>query len=117
MMQEKPTIFIEPRLEQVDASQIDSEEMELKGIVVFSVLVLSDENYQCVGNAQCKPLDTDKFASLPSMVVCFADQDTPLWEYGKRYYMPVEEMKRLNNMSNDVLKAGESMLLVKGAGV
>lgn len=117
MMQEKPTIFIEPRLEQVDASQIDSEEMELKGIVAFSVLVLSDENYQCVGNAQCKPLDTDKFASLPSMVVCFADQDTPLWEYGKRYYMPVEEMKRLNNMSNDVLKAGESMLLVKGAGV
>ncbi len=116
MIQEKPTIFIEPRLEQIDASQIDSEEMDLKGIVAFSVLVLSSEMHQCVGSAQCKPLDTEKFAGLPSMVVCFADQDTPLWEYGKRYYMPVEEMKRLNNMGNDVLKAGESMLLVKGAG-
>lgn len=112
---EKPDIFMEARMEQMDTSLIDSEEMEVKGIVTFTVLVLSNEKERCVGGAQCKPLDTVKFASLPGMVVCFADQDTALWEYGKRYYMPVEEMKRLNNMTADTLKAGESMLLVKGA--
>ena len=115
MMWEKPAIFVEPRMEQIDASLVDSEEMELKGIVNFTVLVLNSERQQCVGGAQCKPLDTAKFASLPGMVVCFADRDTPLWDFGKRYYMPVEEMKRLNNMTTDVLKGGESMLLVKGS--
>ena len=114
-MEERTMIFIEPRLEQADASQIDSEEMELKGIVAFAVLVLGSEKESCIGNAKMQPLDTAKFAGLPGMVMCFADKDTPLWEYGKRYYMPVEEMKRLNNMTSDVLKAGESMLLVKGA--
>ena len=112
---EKPDIFIEPRIEQIDTSLVDSEEMEVKAIVAFAVLVISSEKETCVGNAQCKPLDTAKFASLPGMVVCFADEDTPLWEYGKRYYMPVEEMKRLNNLTGDTLKAGENMLLVKGA--
>lgn len=115
MGEEKPTILIEPRMEQMEASQVDSEEMELKGIVAFAVLVQGSRKEQCIGNAEMRPLDTAKFASLPGMVMCFADHDTPLWEYGKRYYMPVEEMKRLNNMSADTLKAGESMLLVKGA--
>lgn len=113
---EKPVILVEPRIEQAESSLVDSEEMELKGIVAFNVLVFGSKSYQCVGSIQCKPLDTAKFAALPAMVMCFADQDTPLWEYGKRYYMPVEEMKRLNNMTADVLKAGESMLLVKGTG-
>lgn len=115
MTWEKPAIFIEPRMEQMEASLVDSEEMELKGIVSFAVLVLNSQQQQCVGGAQIKPLDTAKFAGLPGMVVCFADADTPLWEFGKRYYMPVAEMKRLNNLTADTLKAGESMLLVKGA--
>jgi len=29
--------------------------------------------------------------------------------------MPVDDMKRLNNMTSDVLKAGEKMMIVKGA--
>ena len=115
MMWEKPVMFIEPRMEQMEASLVDSEEMEMKGIVSFAVLVLNSERQHCVGDAQCKPLDTAKFANLPGMVMCFADTDTPLWDFGKRYYMPVAEMKRLNNLTSDTLKAGESMLLVKGA--
>ena len=111
----KPTIMIEPRLEQLEAQLVDSQEMELKGILAFSVLVFDSEKHTCVGGADSKPLDTAKYAALPGMVMCFAEQDTPLWEYGKRYYMPVEEIKRLNNMSGDYLKAGNGMLLVKGA--
>ncbi len=112
---ERPSLIIEPRLEQLEAQQVDSEEMELKGILAFTVLVFDSEEHTCVGGAESRPLDTAKFAALPSMVMCFAEQDTPLWEYGKRYYMPVEEMKRLNNLSGDYLKAGNGMLLVKGA--
>lgn len=115
MMWEKPMVMIEPRLEQADASMVDSQEMELKGIVCFAVLIVNCEKQTCVGGAQCKPLDTEKFANLPGMVVCFADKETPIWDFGKRYYMPMAEMKRLNNLTSDTLKAGESMLLVKGA--
>ena len=113
---EKPVILIEPRIEQTEASLIDSSEMELKGIVAFHVLVAGSRFYTCVGTAESKPIDTGKFAALPGMVVCFASQDTPLWEYGKRYYMSLEELKQLNNMTEDRLKTGESILLVKGAG-
>lgn len=111
---EKPAVFIEPRIEQVESILSDSEEMEIKGILAFSVLAWSSEQQQCVGSAECKALDTERFAVLPSMVFCFAEQDTPLWEYGKRYYMSIEEMKRLNGLSDTSLKAGNSMLLVKG---
>lgn len=111
---DKPMIIVEPRMEQMEAGLVDSEEIEVKGIVTFTVIVLGSQEDVCVGSAEAKPIDTAKYASLPSMVVCFAEQETPLWDYGKRYYMPVEEMKRLNNRNEDTLKAGESMLLVKG---
>lgn len=111
---QQPIVLVEPRMEQAEANLIDSQEMEIKGIVTFSVLVFGSQTYACVGNAASKPLDTAKFAELPGMVVCFADQDTSLWEYGKRYYMPLETMKALNDMSEDTLKAGGKMLLVKG---
>ena len=113
---EKPAILIEPRIEQAESSLIDSSEMELKGIVAFRVLAAGSRGYTCVGSAQCKPLDNKKFAALPGMVVCFADKDTSLWEYGKRYYMSLQELKQLNDRSDDIVKAGESILLVKGAG-
>lgn len=112
----KPALLIEPRIQQTDSVLIDSSEMELKGLVSFCVLAAGSRECTCVGSAQCKPLDNEKFAALPGMVVCFAEKDTPLWEYGKRYYMSLEEMKRLNDRKDDVIKAGESILLVKGAG-
>lgn len=111
---EKPTVLIEPRIEQMESVLSDSEEMEIKGILAFSVLVMSSQEQECVGSAECKPLNTEQFAVLPSMVVCFAEQDTPLWEYGKHYYMSIEEMKKLNGLGDASLKAGNSMLLVKG---
>lgn len=112
---EKPSIFIEPRLEQIETIQLDSRELEIKGVIVFSVLVMGMKEDVCLGDVEVKPIDTAKYALLPSVVVCFAEQDTPLWEYGKRYYTPVEDMKRLNNITSDVLKAGEKMMIVKGA--
>lgn len=111
---EHPSIFIEPRLEQIEAVQLDSREVEIRGIIAFSVLATGMKEEVCLGDVQIKPIDTAKYALIPSVVVCFAERDTPLWEYGKRYYMPVDDMKRLNNITSDVLKAGEKMMIVKG---
>ena len=113
--EDKPSILIEPRLEQMEVTQLDSRELEIKGTVAFAVLVTSVKELECVGEVDVQEVDISKYALIPSVVVCYADVDTPLWEYGKRYYMPVEEMKRLNNMTEDVLKAGEKVMLVKGA--
>ncbi len=114
-MEERQTVVIEPRLEQLEATQVDSRELEIKGVIAFSVLATGIKEDVCLGDVETKPIDTAKYALIPSVVVCFAEEDTPLWEYGKRYYMPVEDMKRLNNMSSDVLKKGEKMMIVKGA--
>lgn len=112
---ERPSVLIEPRLEQMDAVQLDGREVEVKGIIAFSVLATGTKKATCLGDVQVKPIDTEKYALLPSAVICFAEEDTPLWEYGKRYYMTVDDMKRLNNITADELKAGEKMILVKGS--
>ncbi len=107
-------VLTQARVEEARAELKDSEEMELKGVIAFDALALGEETDTCVGDILLKPLDTEKFALLPGMVLCFAQKDTDLFTYGKQYYTSVEEIKTLNHLSENYVHAGEKVFLVKG---
>ncbi|MCD8378872.1 MAG: DUF3794 domain-containing protein, partial [Lachnospiraceae bacterium] len=107
-------VLTQARVEEAKAELKDSEELELKGAVAFDVLALGEETDTCVGDILLKPLDTEKYALLPGMVLCFAEKDTDLFTYGKQYYTSVEEIKSLNHLSENLVHAGEKVFLVKG---
>ncbi|MCD8069419.1 MAG: DUF3794 domain-containing protein [Lachnospiraceae bacterium] len=109
-------VLSEARVEQASAELKDSEEMELKGVAAFSVLALGECPDTCVDDIVTKPLDTEHYASLPGMVLCFAQRDTDLFTYGKQYYTSVEEIKNLNHLTENLVHAGEKVFLVKGSG-
>ncbi|MCD7863290.1 MAG: DUF3794 domain-containing protein [Lachnospiraceae bacterium] len=108
-------VLTQARVEEAKAELKDSAELELKGVVAFDVLTLGEETDTCVGNITLKPLDTEKYALLPGMVLCFAQKDTDLFTYGKQYYTSVEEIKELNHLSENYVRAGEKVFLVKGS--
>lgn len=112
---EKPSVLVEARLEQTEASLVDNTEIEVRGILHFYVLVNSTREESCVGQAERKPLDTEKYIALPGIVYCFAEKDTPVWDYGKQYYLSVEEVRKLNDLDSDIVPKGKAVLLVKGA--
>ncbi|MCD8326488.1 MAG: DUF3794 domain-containing protein [Lachnospiraceae bacterium] len=109
-------VLSEARVEQASAELKDSEELELKGVAAFSILALGERPETCVEDIVTKPLDTEHYASLPGMVLCFAQKDTDLFTYGKQYYTSVEEIKNLNHLTEDRVHAGEKVFLVKGSG-
>lgn len=37
-----------------------------------------------------------------------------LWNIGKKYYVPVDNLREINELSSDELKPGQKMLIVKG---
>ena len=53
-------------------------------------------------------------SNLPGMVVYMVKEGDNLWNIGKQYYVPVENLRELNELGSDELKPGQKLLVVKG---
>ncbi len=60
------------------------------------------------------PLDTHKLGALPGMTIYIVKPGDNLWNIGKRYYLPVERLRELNELTGDELMPGQKLLVVKG---
>ena len=68
-----------------------------------------------ISDIKVSELDMSKVSELPGMVVYVVRPEDNLWNIGKRYYVPVERIKEVNELSSDEVRAGDKLLIVKGA--
>lgn len=102
-------------LEQLQVVMLDSEELDVKGVLSFGATVFRNVPVHLIQEVQESPLDMAKMNDLPGMVAYVVKQGDNLWNIGKRYYVPVARIREVNGLNSDELKAGEKLLLVKGA--
>ena len=55
----------------------------------------------------------DILKDLPTIVVYIAKDGDDLWGLGKKYYVPLEQIREINHLSTDSLKAGDKILIVR----
>ncbi|MGN1147709.1 MAG: SPOCS domain-containing protein [Lachnospiraceae bacterium] len=93
---------------------IDSEEMDVKAVLDFQAVVFRNVSQRMISDIRVSELDMAKVNDLPGMVVYVVQQEDNLWNIGKRYYVPVERIKEVNELSTDEVRPGDKLLLVKG---
>ena len=59
-------------------------------------------------------LDPQKVSGLPGIVAYIAREGDSLWNIGKRYYVPVSQIREINEMAGDEIRPGDKLLIVKG---
>lgn len=101
-------------LEQLQVVMLDSEELDVKGVLNFGTTVFRKLPVELITDVNVAPLDMEKLNDLPGMVAYVVKPGDNLWNIGKRYYVPVSRIREINGMSSDDLKAGEKLLIVKG---
>lgn len=97
-------------------SIINEKEVELKFNMVTSVKVLKEELYNVVTNVNEMPLvEDDKAKALqPSMIVYYVQSGDTLWSIAKKYLTTVDELAKLNAISNpNDLDIGQQLLIPK----
>lgn len=99
---------------QVQAVMIDSEEMDVKAVLNFQAVVFRNLPVQLISDIKIAELDTEKVNDLPGMVVYVVRPEDNLWNIGKRYYVSVEKIKEVNELTSDEIKPGDKLLIVKG---
>lgn len=105
---------VHAEVEQLQATMLDGEEMDVKAVLSFSTVVFKNIPVNLISQVNVSELDSSKMSSLPGMVVYMVKDGDNLWNIGKKYYVPVDTLRELNALDSDELKTGQKLLIVKG---
>lgn len=107
------TLDVQVALEQMQVTILDGEELDVKAVPTFTVTVFQQEKKKLVSDIMTAPLDTRKLSNLPGMVIYTVKPGDSLWSIGKRYYISVDRLKKMNELNTDELQIGQKLLIVK----
>jgi hypothetical protein len=100
-------------LEQLQVIILDGEELDVKAVLVFHVTALRQEEHMFVGEIKVEPLDSKVLAGLPGMVIYMVKPGDNLWSIGKRYHVSVDRLKKMNDLTGDMIVPGQKLIIVK----
>lgn len=105
---------VQVKLEQLQVTMLDGEEMDVKAVLSFHTTVFQTIKEELISQLKIEDLDTVKLGSLPGIVIYSVKEGDSLWSIGKKYYVTVDTLRELNDLSNDDLQIGQKLLIVKG---
>jgi len=104
---------VQYHLEDLDASMLDSEEAEIRAVLVFNLLAFHELKEQVVEEITTQDLDQDTINSLPGMAIYVVQDGDTLWKIGKKYYVPVSAIKELNGLNSNEIHKGDKLFIMK----
>lgn len=107
---------INPELEQLNVTMLDGEEMDAKAVVGLKAIVFRMHMQDIIDRIEVGEIDTNLLSSLPGIVVYIVQPGDSLWKIGKKYYVPVDAIKAMNNLTSDEIRPGDKLLIVKYPG-
>ena len=105
---------VHAKVEQLQVTMLDGEEMDVKAVLCFSTMVFERVPMDLISQVTVRELDSAKMNSLPGMVIYVVKPGDSLWSIGRRYYVPVERIRELNGLTGDEIQPGQKLLLVRG---
>ena len=106
---------VHAEVEQLQVNMLDGEELDVKAVLTFTTTVFQNIPMELIVRLGVRDIDSNTLNNLPGMVVYMVSQGDNLWNIGKKYYVPVDSIRELNNLGNDELKPGQKLLIVKGS--
>lgn len=92
---------------------LDKEELEIKLNLAVEIQPIRDGKEEYLKELKIEELLPAKRNQIPSMAVYRAAKEEELWEIGKKYQVPIENIKKLNQLEQEKLLTGQKILLVR----
>lgn len=100
-------------LEQLNITMLDSEELDVKAVVGLKAVVFRKILQNVIEEIIEGEIAPNKLNELPGIAVYIVQPGDSLWKIGKKYYVSVEAIKAMNNLTSDEIRPGDKLLIVK----
>lgn len=107
------TYDLKTGIDQLSLTMIDSEEVEVKGILSLCAMVLRKIEEPMITDITVEPVDFERLQEAPGIVGYIVKNGDSLWSIGKEYRIPIQQIKEMNDKENDEVKAGEKLVIIK----
>lgn len=104
---------ISPELEQLNVTMLDSEEMDVKAVVGLKTIVFRMNMQDIIDCIEVGEINPEILNNLPGIAVYVVQPGDSLWKIGKKYYVSVDSIKEMNNLTSDEIRPGDKLLIVK----
>lgn len=106
---------VHAKVEQLQTTMLDGEEMDVKAVLEFSTTVFRIIPVGLIQEIRISEPDSSVFAALPGMAVYVVRPGDNLWSIGRKYYVPTDNLRKINHLEKDELTPGQKLLVVRGS--
>lgn len=104
---------LEMTLDQLSAIVTDAKQLEIKANVNISGLFMEEFEQELLTQLNVQPLDKQIIKNQPGIVIYFVQPSDTLYQIGKKYYMPIEKIKQLNDLTDENIMPGQQLILMR----
>lgn len=108
---------LKPQLTKLHASLKDGNQIEWRGVIQIHMPLYDINQEDMLEEIEIGELDSQKLEKLPGFAVYFVKKGDTLWQIGKKYYVSVEKIKEMNQLTSDEIKPGDKLLIVKAGEI
>lgn len=108
---------LKPQLTKLQASLKDGNQIEWRGVIQIHMPLYDINQEDMLEEIEIGELDSQKLEKLPGFAVYFVKKGDTLWQIGKKYYVSVEKIKEMNQLTSDEIKPGDKLLIVKAGEI
>ena len=104
---------VEVSLDQLSGTLTDARQLEVKAVLTVSGLFMEEFEEELIDRLNVQPLGKQKMAAMPGIVIYFVQPGDTLYQIGKKYYMPVDKIRQLNDLEGDTILPGQQLILMR----
>jgi LysM repeat protein len=91
----------------------DLMQIEWRGTITAKLFAYSTRDEELLTSLDLSPINPDVIEKLPGFAIYYVKPGDSLWQIGKKYYVSVQRLKDMNNLTSDEIHAGDRILIVK----
>lgn len=91
----------------------DSAQLEWRGNINVKMLIYNTKSEDILTELAIEPINANVLEKLPGFAIYYVKPGDSLWQIGKKYYVSVGRIKEINNLTDDEIKTGDKILIVK----
>ena len=107
---------LEACLEQLTTIMLDSSQVEIKAVINLNSIVFEKNPVPRLAGVKEEPLDMEALQERPGIIGYIGRAGDRLWDIAKENYTTIADIRETNHLTEDTLKDGEKILIIKSVG-